>query len=106
MPEAAEQLEKALVEVEAQVGTSAAQIQSRLGRAQLPEDAIAPLLIGSDRIISRALRLAGANRFQDARDTLAQAGESDVEGQAKALIDFAEAADPIGREGIVKASYL
>lgn len=106
MPESADQLEKVLVQLESQAGASAAEIQSKLGRAQLLEDAGGPLLMGSDRPIGRALRLALANRFQEARDTLVSAGDSDVESQVKGLIDFAEAADAIGRKDIARASYL
>jgi len=105
LPGSADQLETILVQLESQVA-SAAEIQSKLGRAQLPEDAVGPLLMGSDRLIGKALRLALANRFQEARDTLLSAGDSDVEWQVKALIDFAEAADAIGRKDIAKASYL
>jgi len=106
MPESADQFEKVAVQLMSQVGASAAEIQSRLGRAQLPEDAVGPLLSGSDRLIGKALRLALATHFQDARDTLVSAGDSDVESQVKALIDFAEAAYSIGRKDIAKASYL
>jgi hypothetical protein len=106
MPESADQLQKVLVQLESQVGASGTQIQSKLGRAQLPEDAIGPLLIGSDRMISRALKLAGSNRFADARDALTKAGDSNVESQVKALIDFAEATYAIGRKDLAKASYL
>jgi hypothetical protein len=106
MPETADQLEKALLQLESQAGASAAEIQSGLGRPQLPEDSIGPLLIGSDRLINRALRLAAANSFQDARDTLLQAGDADIAWQVRALIDFAEAAHAIGRKDIAKATYL
>jgi hypothetical protein len=105
-PEQAERLDRLTAQLRALAGEDAGRVESFLARSIEIDEFGGDSGIRGDRAIGQLLSAAASGRFDEARGLLTRVDDAGVRGQARAVIDFAEAARSIQTRNIERALFL